>query len=118
MKTLQIYVQNWRLVSRKSDIATLVAAFSERFKTAVRGTVACRVDTIEYRPNYATPMSYDEVLSREAWSLWSSVILKVHGFNDSPEELEKLLEKELTCFVHVVDLDAESSVDENRPDER
>ena len=101
MNTIRVYVQNWRTVSRKSDVVIVMAAFAKRFETAVADITGCQFEVIEYRPNFAAPMSYDDVMCDDAWSLWSSVIMTVEGRGELSERLEALLRDELGCPVHV-----------------
>ena len=106
---LLVYVQNVRVLTRKSDISAILEAFANRSQVIVdelrtRGMNIESWQVAEFCPSYATPMQYKETRDPDSWGLWNSFKVNYAPADVGRIELEAIalaLSDSLSCGVHI-----------------
>ena len=108
MSDYQAYIQKWKHVANgkrtTQDLATV--ALTDWLNKAINsGNSKIEATGVEYYPNYATPISYSEVESADAWVLWSSVTFSLNPADETGFDVQaiaQLISDASKCRVHVV----------------
>jgi len=115
--TVKVYVQNFKTISRRSNISQIESSFTEILRDVIASltqhAVALQyveVGTVQFVPNYATPRDHKELLDPNAWSLWSAIRVELRLKAVLPvslDDIERELIGRLKTGVHILPITSE-----------
>jgi hypothetical protein len=117
---LTIYVRNWRAVTKSTRVAAMEWAASRKLSDFAAGYSGKRsewqgadIQSVEFIPNYASPMDYGEHLRDDAWALWSAfkAVIVLPNCEVDDAELQSEMEAAFGTRLHVKSRRLDSAAD-------